>query len=260
MFDPYNLAPPPLGVHPTTSMNFIKAHAEKTGIKIDSDHGTTTVGMHYQSGIILAADSRTTSGSYISSQSAKKIVEIGDSMLATMAGVSADGAYWLRVLRRECRLYELRHKESMSATAASKILFNICYKHRRDGLEMSILLAGPGRVKDELELYYVDSDVLRQKGKLFSIGSGSDSAYGLLDSEYEWELEDEAAHEMVQRALYYAAMKDAYTGGSVVVHLVTPKGCTKMSNTDLAELHEKYQYLLNGEEDTDSDPLPAPSQ
>lgn len=40
-------------------------------------------------------------------------------------------------------------------------------------------LSGPG-------LYYVDSDGQRTKGKIFSVGSGSLYAYGVLDQGYKW--------------------------------------------------------------------------
>lgn len=40
-------------------------------------------------------------------------------------------------------------------------------------------LTGPG-------LYYVDSDGQRTKGKIFSVGSGSLYAYGVLDQSYKW--------------------------------------------------------------------------
>lgn len=40
-------------------------------------------------------------------------------------------------------------------------------------------LTGPG-------LYYVDSDGQRTKGKIFSVGSGSLYAYGVLDQGYKW--------------------------------------------------------------------------
>ena len=38
---------------------------------------------------------------------------------------------------------------------------------------------GPG-------LYYVDSDGQRTKGSIFSVGSGSLYAYGVLDNSYKW--------------------------------------------------------------------------
>lgn len=40
-------------------------------------------------------------------------------------------------------------------------------------------LHGPG-------LYYVDSDGQRTSGKVFSVGSGSLYAYGVLDEGYRW--------------------------------------------------------------------------
>lgn len=40
-------------------------------------------------------------------------------------------------------------------------------------------ISGPG-------LYYVDSDGQRTKGQLFSVGSGSLYAYGVLDEGYKW--------------------------------------------------------------------------
>lgn len=256
--DPYNLAPPPPDTHPITSLGLIDAQAKGTGIQIDYDHGTTTVGVQYQGGIILAADTRSTTGSYISSQTAKKVMEISDRMVATTAGRAADCMYWLRVLRRECRLHELRYKQTLSVTAASKIMFNICYRHRKRGLDMGVILAGHGGLKDELELYYVDSDGYREKGKLFSVGSGSEFAYGILNTKYDWEMKDEAVHELVQRAIYYSALQDAFSGGSVMVYHVTRSGWKKLSETDFAELHEKYQGQLKGEA-TDSDPSPPAS-
>ena len=35
-------------------------------------------------------------------------------------------------------------------------------------------------------LYYVDSDGQRTKGQVFSVGSGSLYAYGVLDAGYSW--------------------------------------------------------------------------
>ena len=54
-------------------------------------------------------------------------------LVGTMAGGAADCYYWerffnkIRYLNMESRLYELRNKERISVSAASKILQNICY-------------------------------------------------------------------------------------------------------------------------------------
>lgn len=160
-------------------------------IKINFDHGTTTLGFIYQGGVVLAVDSRATGGQYIGSQSVRKVVEINDLLLGTLAGGAADCTYWYRVLTSECRLYELRNKKKISLAAATKIMNNIIYSYKNSGLSMGMILAG-GDMK-QVSLYYLDSDGTRTTGKVFSVGSGSLFAYGILDSGYRWELTDAEA-------------------------------------------------------------------
>ena len=67
---------------------------------------------------------------------------------------------------------------------------------------------GPG-------LFYVDSDGQRLKGDMFSVGSGSTYAYGILDSVYKHDMSVEDAIELGKRAIYHATHRDAYSGGYV---------------------------------------------
>lgn len=161
-------------------------------IKIKFDHGTTTLGFQYQGGVVLAVDSRATGGQYIGSQTMKKIVEINQYLLGTLAGGAADCVYWDRVLAKQCRMYELRNRERISVAAASKLMANMVYNYKGMGLSMGMMITGwdkrgPG-------LYYVDSEGTRTAGKCFSVGSGSIYAFGVLDSGYHWNLKDEEAY------------------------------------------------------------------
>lgn len=61
---------------------------------------------------------------------------------------------------------------------------------------MGMILAG-GDMK-QVSLYYLDSDGTRTTGKVFSVGSGSLFAYGVLDSGYRWELPDDEAYGKLQ--------------------------------------------------------------
>jgi len=50
---------------------------------------------------------------------------------------------------------------------------------------------------------------------VFSVGSGSIYAFGVLDSGYKWDLTDEEAQKLGQRAIFHATHRDAYSGGIV---------------------------------------------
>jgi 20S proteasome subunit beta 5 len=130
-----------------------------------------------------------------------------------MAGGAADCQFWERNLGRQCRLYELSHGKRITVRAASKLLANTVFSYRGMGLSMGTMIAGwdaagPG-------LYYVDSDGQRTGGKVFSVGSGSLYAYGVLDDGYKWDLSVDEAIELGQRSIYHATFRDAASGGTV---------------------------------------------
>ena len=75
-------------------------------------------------------------------------------------------------------------------------------------LSCIIYTQGPG-------LYYVDSDGTRMTHHIFSVGSGSTYAYGVLDANYRYDMSVDEARELGKRAIYHATHRDAYSGGSV---------------------------------------------
>ncbi len=156
-----------------------------------------------------------------------------------MAGGAADCSFWERVLAMECRMYELRNKERISVAAASKLLANLVYQYKGMGLSMGTMICGwdkrgPG-------LYYVDSDGDRFAGNMFSVGSGSPYAYGVMDSGYKFDLSIEEAYDLGKRSIYHATHRDAYSGGVVNLYHMKATGWIKVSQTDVNELHYNYK-------------------
>mmetsp|Transcript_24243 Transcript_24243/g.52981 ORF Transcript_24243/g.52981 Transcript_24243/m.52981 type:complete len:281 (+) Transcript_24243:89-931(+) len=205
---------------------------------VKPSHGTTTLGFIFKHGVIIAVDSRATMGSYISSQTVKKVIEINKYLLGTMAGGAADCQFWQRNLGMQCRLYELNNGKRITVRAASKLLANTMFNYRGMGLSMGTMVAGwdptgPG-------LYYVDSDGQRTKGERFSVGSGSLYAYGILDEGYHWDLSVKEAIELGRRSIYHAGFRDCASGGTVSVYHVTEDGWKKVAGDDVSELHYHY--------------------
>lgn len=144
------------------------------------------------------------------------------------------------------RLYELENKERISVAAASMVLTNLVYPYRGYGISLGTMICGwdkkvgqesdqvtPGTCRSQCTchpfsspspplslpqgpgLYYVDNDGTRLTNNIFSVGSGATYAYGVLDSEYRWDLSVEEACELGKRAIYHATHRDAYSGGCV---------------------------------------------
>ena len=114
------------------------------------------------------------------------------------------------------------------------------WNYRGKGLSMGVMIAGTDHKGPQL--YYVDNDGNRLLGNIFSVGSGSTYAYGILDSYYKWDLNDEQAVQLGVRAISEAAYNDSGSGGVVRVYHVHAKGWTKVidgeDNSNLV-----YQFL-----------------
>jgi len=217
---------------------------------MDFRKGTTTLAFVFKGGVLLAVDSRASMGSFVSSESVRKIIEINEYLLGTMAGGAADCSFWERYLAMECKVYELRNNEKPSVAAASRILANIVYQYRGYGLSMGTMVAGWDKTGPHL--YYIDNDGTRLKGNIFSVGSGSTYAYGVLDTNYKFDMSVDQAVELGVKAIYHATHKDAGSGGVVRVYHVHDKGWTKVhEGLDVNKLHYEFQAAkgMTGEGD-----------
>ena len=93
-------------------------------------------------------------------------------------------------------------------------------------------------------VFYVDSDGTRLKGDLFSVGSGSTFAYGVLDQGYRWDLTDEEAQELGRRSIYAAGHRDAYSGNTCNLYHVKEDGWKFIGNVSSVPLVASMSYSL----------------
>ena len=208
-------------------------------LSMNFDKGTTTAAFLYKNGIVVCADSRATGGQYIGSSCVRKILPINRFLLGTMAGGAADCVYWERVLSERCRLHELRNREPISVAAASKLLVNMIYNYKGMGLSLGVMICGWDR-REGPKIYMVDNDGRRLPGNMFSVGSGSVYAYGVLDAGYRFDMSDEEAFDLGRRAIFTATHRDAYSGGVVRVYAIQKDGWRIISEEDNSILYDRY--------------------
>lgn len=246
---------------------FLRLHTDDhadPSCRIKIQHGTTTLAFRFQGGVIVAVDSRATAGSYIASGTVKKVIEINPYLLGTMAGGAADCQFWETYLGMHCRLHELRNRERISVSAASKYLSNLVYNYKGMGLSMGTMICGWDKTGPAV--FYVDSDGARLKGDLFSVGSGSTFAYGVLDQGYHWDLTDEEAQELGRRSIFAAGHRDAFSGNTCNLYHVKEDGWKFIGNYDVSTLYYDgpgdvpgasgggYGYAIRTEGRTATDP------
>src|SRR5665647_1605477 len=96
----------------------------------ESMKGTTTIGLVFSSGVILATEKRATMGNLIASKRAKKVYQVADRIGMTTAGGVGDAQQLARIMTVECNLYQIRRGRSISVGAASTLLSNYLNQNR----------------------------------------------------------------------------------------------------------------------------------
>lgn len=183
--------------------------------------GTTTVGIVGRDFVVLAADRRATSGSFIASKQVWKILEIDSHVATTIAGTVGDAQQLVERLRAEARYYRATNGEGIPvksiATLASLILFNY-----RPILSVQMLIGGVD--SEGPSLYSIDWLGTATREKYTATGSGSPYAVSMLEHEYRENLSIEEAVQLATKAVRIALARDPGSGEGVDIAIVTGNG------------------------------------
>ena len=67
--------------------------------------------------------------------------------------------------------------------------------------------------KKGVQLFYLDNEGNNIQAKMFSVGSGSPYAYGILDTKHRWDMTKDEAVELAVLAISEATYIDSASGG-----------------------------------------------
>lgn len=255
-------------------------------------HGTTTLAFIFQGGIIAAADTRASAGGLVANPDVHKISPIHSHLVVTSSGSGADCMLWERLLTREIRLYQLRHRRRLSIRGTAKLLSFMLHPFKGTKMCVALTLCGwdkeagnsdcakrvdsssisgdnssavgnGQKVTAHLasheggpQLIYVCSDGARLQGDVFSVGSGSPYAYSILDGGLRWSLSKEEAVSLAREAVFRATHRDAYSGNNVDLFHITAEGWRQRQREDLEEEYyrdrERKAKIVEQRKKTDS--------
>ncbi|MDD1725079.1 MAG: archaeal proteasome endopeptidase complex subunit beta [Methanospirillum sp.] len=201
----------------------------------DTMKGTTTVGIVFDSGVVLASEKRATMGYLISNKTAKKIYQVAPRIGLTTAGGVGDAQQLARLMTVEANLYEIRRGKRISVQAASTLLSNILHGNRFYPYYVQLLIGGV----DETGPVLFSVDAVGGSGRedgIVATGSGSPMAYGVLEDRYKSGINENSAVELAIRALRSAIKRDAGSGEGIAVVVVTHESYRELSDEEISVL------------------------
>ena len=201
----------------------------------DVKTGTTTVGIVFQGGVVLATERRATMGTLIASKQAKKVHSITDRIGMTIAGGVGDAQQLVRIINVECNLYQIRRGKEISVGAAATILSNYLNQNRFSPYYVQLLVGGVDA--NGSSIYSVDAaGGATLEEDFVSTGSGSLTAYGVLEDRFKPNMNETEAIDLAVRALRAAMRRDAASGEGYNVVVNTRDKFEYVPETKIAEL------------------------
>jgi proteasome beta subunit len=195
--------------------------------------GTTTVGIATEDGVAIATDMRASlGGRFVSNKDVQKVEQIHPTAALTLVGSVGGAQSFIRSLRAESSLYETRRGEPMNIEALATLAGNLA----RGGPFRAIrpILGG---VDDEgSHVYSIDPAGGVMADNYTVTGSGMQLAYGVLENDYEPDLDLDTATTLSARAVEAAVERDTGSGNGVFLATVTDDGVDIRGHKDFDEV------------------------
>ncbi|KAI4160598.1 MAG: hypothetical protein LQ342_005619 [Letrouitia transgressa] len=163
----------------------------------------------FSSGVILGADSRTTTGAYIANRVTDKLTRVSDSIWCCRSGSAADTQAVADIVSYHLAMYETMNGGREPTTGVAASLFQeLCYANKD---QLSIPLGGS----------------LHQQSYAIG-GSGSTYIYGYCDAHWREGMSEEDGIKFVKGALQEAIRWDGSSGGVIRMVVLTEKGAKRL--------------------------------
>lgn len=197
--------------------------------------GTTTVGVICDGAVVLGAERKATMGYLVASKDTSKIRRLDKHIAMTIAGLVGDAQALDRYIKAELKLYKLNEGEKIPVNAAANLIANILYSRRFYPYIVQLVVGG---YDNKPRLFSFDpTGGLQDEKEYFSTGSGSLTAFGVLEDNFKKKMSVEDAKKLVVRAVYAATKRDIASGGSGIdVAVIDSRGFHEAPEEEVKKL------------------------
>ena len=162
-------------------------------------HGTTTVAIKVNDGVVLCADMRASAGYFIANNNTMKIQKIEKHAGLTLAGGVADAQNIVDVLRYHANVHRIQNQEPIPIRSLARLTSLMFHQNRGYPFIADILVGGYDNQGPQL--VNIDMFGSVEEKNYVTTGSGSPVAYGLLEDEYRDDLSLDDAKIIALRAV-----------------------------------------------------------
>merc|ERR1712241_275195 len=144
--------------------------------------GTTIMAMEFDGGVVLAADSRTSTGDYVANRASRKISKVHDNIFVCRCGSAADTQALTGFVQHYLGQHAVELGKPPSVNTAANLFKLIAYNNK-DRLLAGLIIAGYDEKRGG-QVYSIPLGGTLTKQGCATGGSGSGYISGLVDDKY----------------------------------------------------------------------------
>ncbi|EER04730.1 proteasome B type subunit, putative [Perkinsus marinus ATCC 50983] len=185
--------------------------------------GTTIMAMKFKDGVVLGADSRTSTGGYVANRVSRKVTRLHDRIFVCRSGSAADTQF----LSSKVKYFLNAHANDLPLDRLPKVktaanLMRLLAYNNKQYLTAGLIVAGWDQTEGP-QVYSIPLGGTIIKQNIATGGSGSTYITGLVDHLYRPDMSREEAEDFVAKAVAHAMARDGSSGGVIRVTTVTEK-------------------------------------
>lgn len=194
----------------------------------DGEHmmGTTIMAVSFDGGVILGADSRTSTGSYVANRVSDKLTPIADNIYCCRSGSAADTQALSDIVRYYLSAHAVELDREPRVKTAANLFQTLCYNNK-DRLLAGIICAGYDGVEGGA-VYNISIGGSCVKQDYAIGGSGSTYVYGYCDAHYRTGMSRDDCIAFVKHAIAHAMARDGSSGGVIRLAIIDKNGVERV--------------------------------
>eukprot|EP00026_Physarum_polycephalum_P014775 Phypoly_transcript_15328.p1 GENE.Phypoly_transcript_15328~~Phypoly_transcript_15328.p1 ORF type:complete len:221 (+),score=39.21 Phypoly_transcript_15328:85-747(+) len=199
--------------------------------------------VEFDGGVVMGADSRTTTGSYIANRVTNKITPVHERIFCCRSGSAADTQAISDYVKYYLQMHTSELGEQPEVKTAATLFQMLCYNNK-DNLLAGIICAGWDKFNGgSVYNIPVGGALVRQP---FSIGgSGSTYIYGYCDATFKHGMTREECEKFVTNSLALAMARDGSSGGVIRLVIIDKNGVERkmVPGNKLPRFYGKYNNI-----------------
>lgn len=188
--------------------------AKGYGAPTATSTGTTIVGVKFDGGVVIAADTRATSGDIVADKNCEKLHRLAPKLWCAGAGTAADTEMVTQLIASNLELHSLSTGREPRAVTALQQLKQHLFKYQG---HIGAYLIVAGVDPTGAHLFSVQAHGSTDVGYYQSLGSGSLAAMAVLESEWKPEITKDEAIKLAADAIQAGIWNDLGSGSNVDV-------------------------------------------